>query len=788
MNKFISIRTKLISNFMLLISVTLILLLAIITISNIVMVNKSIQSSKKHIRNSLIAKGKILAKNNSLAMKGMAEDNAFTAIQALVSSTVNDDQDLLYGIYMDSQRMPWVNASSDNQDGIPNYNESLDDSISIWASKLTQLSFIEYSKNNSSMIEFAAPVSSENEILGYIRYGYSTVSMEKLISEAQAKGRASRISVIIIVFALGLFSFIIGYIVLRHVAARITHPIGLLVTSSKVIAEGNYDVAITSESNDEIGDLSMHFEAMRVTIKKYTDHLQDLIDEKMQQVNDILNNIDQGLFTINLDGTVNQEYSARANSILEVDNVASLKLKDLLRLNARQEQSFSLWLDLVKKKHASQRWKKLVKLAPVHTIELPSSTDQKSVKYISISYQRIYNKTGTLSKIMFLAYDETENRLKDIQMSTERKKHENDVKIILAIAKTPSDEMADFTSDTSARLAMLRSELKKHLDGVLHQRRNHPHGPPYLISNEDIDRIYRDIHTIKGNCGSYGFDTIASNAHQVEDILEKLRVPVDERRDNHLKEISDLFDNISLSLDEIHQKIQLIYGRDEEISLRIPETRISNIVKLSKSIPSTSDFNIQNLISECIMLSWRPLKTLLRKYDKMAFKIARRLNKNIIFTITDETKLFPHDSFSDLDEVIIHLIRNAIDHGIEDTTTRDELGKGVGKITLFFSFSDNMKTFSISDDGHGIDTEQIIQRCIAKKMLSRSEADRLKPEEVYSILYKGGLSTRTSVSDISGRGMGMQIIYNKITMQLGGTLEIQSTLGKGTTFTISIPT
>lgn len=786
MRTFVSIRTKLISNTMILIAVTFALLLSVITVTNIISVNKNIDKSKRSIRNALVAKGMTLAKNNSMAMRGMAEDNAFSAIQPLVSSTVAEDADIVYGIYMNRARIPWVVASAENPSGIPENRDPRTDSLSQWAGGIDQLSLREYRTNHSGIIEFAAPVISDDEILGFIRYGLSTRSMEQSIHDAQIDGKATRNQAIFIILSMGLLSLGIGYFVIKRLATKITQPIGALVNSSKVISEGNYDTIVTLESNDEIGDLASHFETMRGTIQRYTNHLQELIDEKMQQVNDILDNIDQGLFTINLDGSVNQEYSSRANRILRVKDVASCKIKDLLRFDTKQEASFYTWLKLVQKRHNQQRWPKLAKLAPVQEIELITKPDLAELEYVSISYQRIYDKSGNLAKIMVLAMDETEKKLKDFQMAAERLKHENDVKLILTIANTPAEEIAEFTEDTSARMLNIKRAIDTHIDSVSKQRDTFPNCIPYTITNQAIDLIFRDIHTIKGNGGSYGFEMLSHFAHQTESQLEKLRDP-QERRDDVLLVIKELIFNMDGCIADIHKKIQLIFGKDEEITIRIPEIRIKSIIDISNSIVSeNADENTARLIAECTMLCWKPLRTLVRKYQKLALQVARKLHRNIVFTVVNSQQLYPEDSVSDIDEILIHLIRNAVDHGIEAPEVREELGKGVGRIQLSLSVSETKRIITITDDGHGIDYEQLIERCIDKNILTPQAASTLSAQEKQQLIFISGISTANDVSQISGRGVGMDIINHKIT-SLNGSIAISSELGKGSSFVLTLP-
>ena len=772
---------------MLLIGVTFVILLSVISFVNIKSVNKNLEKSKVQIRNGLIAKGKLLTKNNSLALNGMAQDNAFTAIQELVSSTVADDDDLVYGIYMDREFKPWVYANAENANGIPGKYTPLDDSLARWAGALHEPGFKEYVLDSVQVIEFAAPVGADEAILGYIRYGVSTIAMKEMIEEAFENSRAARTQAIIIIVLTAFVSLAIGYLILRKLAARITLPIGALAESAQIIAEGNYDVAVKPQSNDEIGRLAEHFESMRVTIKKYTDHLQVLIDEKMQQVKDILNNIDQGLFTVNLDGSINNEYSVRANAILRVEDVASCTLRELLRCDADTENAFNSWLDLVKKQYLRVRWSKLSKLAPVRELILPDRAGSDENAYIEVDYQCICDKGGNLVKIMVLAIDETESRIRELQMATEKKRHEYEVKTILSIAHTPAEELAEFMEDTETRIRELEVSVEHHLSEVKRQREYYPGAREYTILKEHIDRMYRDFHTIKGNSGSYDFDRVALLAHKAENCLERLKEPLLERRDLVLRDLQLLLGDMRGAVDEIHGKIRMIFGSEEDMSVRIPEARVNRIIDMGRALCSvTGDSRINELAVECIRLSWKPAKSLLRKYRKLALKLARKLGKSINVIINDETALYPSGFLADIDEVLIHLVRNAVDHGIEEPEVREEFGKGVGHIMFMMDRAEGRRIFSVTDDGHGFDVDRIVEKSIDGNFITVGEAQNLSFREKIDLLYKGGISTSDAVTDISGRGMGMQIIKQKV-VALGGTVTIESKLGKGTTISISLP-
>ena len=797
MSKFVSIKQKFITNVMVTMAIIFLVVLAVITVMNINAANKNLAKSESFIKSSLLARGKILVQNNSIALKGLAADNAFTAVQNLVSSTVNGDPDIVRGIFTDAENHPWVNCTVDNPEGAPESFEPLSDSIDIWVKGLKEDSVFTkkfYSKaldsTGSEIIEFASPVLDEyGQVLGFIRYSLSTKSMNATIAETRADATMARnVMIFALVVIMGI-AITITYFLVRSLAIKITKPIGSLVQSAKLIAQGDYSIEVVAESNDEIGKLSEDFDEMRKTIKKYTEHLQDLIDEKMQQVKDILNNIDQGLFTVNFDGTVNEEYSARANEILKVGDVSSHSVYDLLRLEDKAKKAFDNWVELVKKKHAKTRWKKLVKLAPVHEMEFASVSDGDSLEYVSVDYQKIYDKEGNLSKLMILTMDETEKRLKEIQMREERIQHENEMKTILGIANTPEDDLVSFVEDSETRINRLIEEVEKHLDGVKKQRELHPDEEhKYNLDIEEIEALYRDIHTIKGNGGSYGFDLLSERAHQAEDALEELKSPTTTRRDDILAIIEKNLEDMKELMHGIRDKMKLIYGDEDAVFVRIPEENVEYIQTLTDKIASEykNDNIVEELKSVADKLSWKPLKSLARRFRKIALSSANKLNKEIEFTITDESKLYPQEIFRGMDEILLHVIRNAVDHGIESDEIRREAEKGIGIVTLSVDVDEDKRVITISDNGAGMSPDFIAKKAIEKGIITEDEARKLSDNEKLELIFSSGFSTASEVSEISGRGVGMDVVKNKIE-ELDGIIEINSEVGVGTTFKITMP-
>ncbi|MDM8516245.1 ATP-binding protein [Desulfobacterales bacterium HSG16] len=783
-----SIRIKLIYSNMMAVCLIFMLVLSVITVLNIISVHKTIEKSEHDIRDALITKGKTLANNNAMAIRGMAEEYAFTAIQTLVSATVKDDPDIEYGIFMDQHNVPWVNASSKNQSGIVRSPDPLTDTLSQWAGSLTAPSDKTSKYEGEKQIEFATPVVVDGEILGCIRYGFNTLYMQKALKEVYENGRQSRNQVVSILIMIGLISLAVSFFIVKRLASAITHPIGSLAKSANAISEGNYNIKIIPESNDEIGELAAHFESMRAKIKQYTDHLQELVDEKMQQVNDILNNIDQGLFTINLDGTINREYSARANGILKVEDIASSSLNDILRMDKKQERAFYIWMNLIKNKHSRLRWKKLTRLAPVRELELVSNNN--ILDYISIEYQRIYNKEGELSKIMILALDETEKRIKEYQMDEQKLQHENEMNIVLGLVNISPAEISEFMEDTTDRMQSARKLVAEHIEDIRYRQSDSGDASYINFTQEQINSLYRDIHTIKGNSGSYGFQLLAKHAHEAEDLLEKLRGSgSDNRKFMVLTEVAGHLDFMNTDIDEIQQKIKLLFGKDEDAVMRVPKSLVNNILKTSRDAADMdSPPKIQKLIHDCAMLLWLPIETITRKYQKVVNRLARRSRKNIKFLAEPKHMFFPPDILYDIDDILVHLIRNAADHGIESPEIREELGKGMGQVRfeLTMSASNHARIIRIIDNGKGIDIEKLVGTCLEKGIVTSEYISNIEDEEKLKLIFSPGISTADKVTDVSGRGMGMNIVRHKLN-SIGGNISVKSEKDAGTTITLELP-
>ena len=180
-----------------------------------------------------------------------------------------------------------------------------------------------------------------------------------------------------------------------------------------------------------------------------------------------------------------------------------------------------------------------------------------------------------------------------------------------------------------------------------------------------------------------------------------------------------------------------------------------------------------------------PLATLSTRLHRTVRVVANQLNKRVELIIEGEKVELDKTVLEEVTDPMMHLLRNAVDHGIE--TSRSEVGKPEqATIRLKAFYQGTQVVLRISDDGRGLNSDRILKAAINGGLLSRAEAESMTPQEIYPYIFVPGLSTAEGVSRISGRGVGMDVVVDRIE-KLKGTIDIDSMPGRGTTFTIRLP-
>ncbi len=199
------------------------------------------------------------------------------------------------------------------------------------------------------------------------------------------------------------------------------------------------------------------------------------------------------------------------------------------------------------------------------------------------------------------------------------------------------------------------------------------------------------------------------------------------------------------------------------------------------------EFSVAKLRDQVMQLRMVPVSRIFSKHRRTVRDLAETLGKSVRLELEGETTELDKVLVEKLDEPLVHLVRNSLDHGLETPQERTRAGKDpVGVLRLSASHRGSQFLVEVSDDGRGIDPEAIRRRAVEKGLLSADEASRLDDKRSLELLFAPGFSTAKEVTDLSGRGVGLDVVA-QVARDLRGSVTVSSRVGQGTTFTITVP-
>ena len=264
---------------------------------------------------------------------------------------------------------------------------------------------------------------------------------------------------------------------------------------------------------------------------------------------------------------------------------------------------------------------------------------------------------------------------------------------------------------------------------------------------------------------------------QLRDLCELLRAPTTSialTQEERIRAVDDRYSEIRSTVAALEEQLHTLErGRRSFIQLNEAIDQFSRV----------SD-GLQRGVLDTRMV---PVGPLFNRFKRTVRDISSELGKKVNFIIRGESTELDKRMIDELGDPLVHLVRNAIDHGLESESVRRSRAKPEeGTLTLEAAHSGNNVLITIADDGGGINTEKVKRRAIERGLVSTTEADMMSDYEIAQFVWAPGFSTAEVVSDISGRGVGMDIVKTRIS-ELNGTIEVDSTLGKGTRFVIRLP-
>jgi signal transduction histidine kinase len=356
-------------------------------------------------------------------------------------------------------------------------------------------------------------------------------------------------------------------------------------------------------------------------------------------------------------------------------------------------------------------------------------------KILRLSYTPLADHHKKIQNIMIVAEDITE--VVALKESTSKK--EGELSVIKAFMSMKRSEIVPLLKDFTDKLATCARLL--------------PSIETNLSSRIALPRV---LHTIKGNARMYYFDEIAEQVHMVENLVI---------------EFNQSFEEENLPDDE--QVVIIKYRISQLEAILSYYYGVANrLLGSSTHLESRRNHSVASLC---------------RNMGEMAQRLAEGLNKEIEFKVIGEDFDLDQLKLQIVKDALVHMIRNSIDHGIEERPIREKLGKKQkADLIIECKREGNFASISIRDDGRGIDVDKVITKAIAMKAIKPEDVRKLSETEKLALIFLPNLSTKDSATTISGRGVGMDAVKGFADI-LGGLITIQTKQNMGTEFTLTFP-
>jgi signal transduction histidine kinase/HAMP domain-containing protein len=515
----------------------------------------------------------------------------------------------------------------------------------------------------------------------------------------------------------------IGLTIVLMFMARmaIVRPLAKLVVAAKKFEEGGAgDVDV--HTNDEIGRLASAFRSMGTAIRQR----EERINSRNRDMRLVLDNVGQGFITLDLNGNMSDEHSKIVDEWFGVPKGTMPFWDYLSRVDPAKGQWFQLgWASLRE-----------------DILPLALSLDQlprvvhKDDQTFELAYRPIL-RGDQLDKTIVV--------ITDITSQVERERAE----------RAQREMMSIFHHILSDRLAL--EEFFTEANALVEA----------VVGSDGTDHglVTRHVHTLKGNCALFGIESVAAFCHALEDRMKESPEPIGYKEKEALR---------SLWGKVLDVRAQLARG---DSFIELDHEEYDNFIEQLRR-------RADHTALAATAASWRfePASKRIALLGDQIERLAKRLGRAKVIVNGEATLLrLPPRKWGPFWSAFAHVVRNAVDHGIETTEERLRAGKAAhATVTLGVAPEGQHAVVTISDDGRGIDWERIATVAQERGLAHDTQA------ELEEALFADGVSSRADVTDVSGRGVGLGAV-RALVRQMGGRIELESQLGKGTTFRFILP-
>jgi two-component system chemotaxis sensor kinase CheA len=711
--------------------------LVVVAGMNVVSARKTLRTIEGHLRASIEHKGAGLVTNQALALRDLVADNAFGDVARLVERTLEKDEQLVYGLFLDEDQKAWGFSTRQR------ISRETDDwkRLGVDPSKLKARPRGNVGGEfrqvlGQSVFEFSMlVVDDKGTALGGLYYGLSDRPLRQALAEARSDSRRALLVTVALLVLLGAVTIVMGGIRSRQSAVRITQPVTDLTRAVNTLASGNRDIRVEIMSGDELEILGGAFNNMATELKESYESLENMnrtleakvqertheLAERNRDMRLVLDNVNQGFLTVSISGKLAHEHSAIVDQWFGSCQ-GDIQFEEYI---AKSDPNFAIRFKMGYEALVEDILPRELCLKQMPT-RLQCGGNEYRCAYFAIL------KREQLDGLLIVINDETAE-LVYARQEAERKE-------ILSMFEA-------LTSDRTGFLSFMDEA-----DDILSKD----------LNSGDVVLQRRGLHTLKGNAGLVGFGIIARLCHEAEDELADRFEPLS-------REALAPLENRWHVLNKALRNFLGDKGRDV---LELSTKQIEELQQEIRAGESTS-----RLLDRVASWGLESAELPLRRLARHALALAARLGKGDlqIEIAANGVRLAPKP-WAGLWTDLVHVVRNAVDHGLETPKERATAQKEARpKLRLSVGVVDHKFVVEIEDSGRGVDWAAVKMAAEAKALPSATQ------EDLIHAMFTSGVSTAKSVTTISGRGIGLSSVRQQVA-DLGGRISVVSKPGQGTCF------
>lgn len=594
-----------------------------------------------------------------------------------------------------------------------------------------------------------------------------------LATQAEIRQRG-RVILGSLVASIGLAGLALGAVILWVLESSVLSRLARLSRKAAHIgASGDFTGRVEAEGRDEIATLAGSLNEMLGALAAS----HDQVEASHAEMALLMATVPTGLLSLDEEFRVNPEHSRSAPRILGTGDLRGRPFPEVLGLTGEREpkgRELVEFLDVLRQELVDEEI--VAGLNPCPELALGTGDE---VRWVRLRYFLIRRGEGRAPHILVTVEDISEEK----RLAEEVARSEQENLQLKAIAENP-DLFRDFLVETG--------QILRHVEGLAAR----------LEGSEDerdaVHEIFRGVHTIKGVAGSFRLGRLSELSGELETSLEPLRrggaIPAD-----GVARVRERIAGLVQAFEEVVREARGVLGEEFDaeggMSLRIPLAELRRHMEEIRRMHIDEELKAAMVakIKEEILRRLRSLEAVparrgLGRSLKIVPGLIERLGKDVEFAFGGQDTPVDCEVASELNTPLVHLIRNALDHGIEPAEERVESGKPpTGRLELSVATRGDVVELVLEDDGRGLDPERLKAAALRKGVLAPEEAERLSTDEAYALIFRPGFSTADQVTDVSGRGVGMDAVLDAVRAKLGGEIRVESTPGRGTRFVIAVP-